>query len=37
MVGCLGMQLVPCSKESALRVGDEITVLESGKHTYIPQ
>ncbi|PQE14299.1 MOSC domain-containing protein [Rutstroemia sp. NJR-2017a WRK4] len=35
--GCLGMQLVPCAKESALRVGDEITVLETGSHCYIPQ
>lgn len=27
-VGCLGMQLVPCFKEGAVRVGDEVTVLE---------
>jgi len=36
-VGCLGMQMVPISKESALRVGDEITVLEIGDHNYINQ
>lgn len=30
--GCLGMQMVPISKDSALRVGDEITVLEFGEH-----
>jgi len=35
--GCLGMQLVPCVKESALRVGDEVTVQEVGEHVYIPQ
>jgi uncharacterized protein YcbX len=34
-VGCLGVQMVPISKESAIRVGDEITVLESGEHHYI--
>ena len=34
-VGCLGMQMVPVSKESALRVGDEITVLETGEHAII--
>lgn len=33
-LGCLGMQLVPTTKESALRVGDEITVLEVGEHHY---
>lgn len=37
MTGCLGMQLVPISKESALRVGDEVTVLEVGEHVYIKQ
>lgn len=36
-VGCLGVQMVPISRESALRVGDEITVLESGDHCYIKQ
>lgn len=34
-VGCLGMQMVPLSKESALRVGDEITVLEFGTHKLV--
>jgi uncharacterized protein YcbX len=36
-VGCLGVQMVPISKESALRVGDEVTVLEVGEHHYIKQ
>lgn len=36
-VGCLGMSLVPISKDSALRVGDEIVVLEHGEHHYINQ
>ena len=36
-IGCLGMQLVPVQKESALRVGDEVTVLEVGEHVYIKQ
>lgn len=36
-IGCLGVQMVPISKESALRVGDEVTVLEVGEHTYIKQ
>jgi len=36
-IGCLGMQMVPISQESALRVGDEITVLEVGEHVYIKQ
>jgi uncharacterized protein YcbX len=36
-IGCLGMQMVPISKESALRVGDEITVLEVGEHCYVKQ
>ena len=36
-VGCLGMQMVPIAKDSALRVGDEITVLELGEHCYIKQ
>ena len=35
--GCLGMQMVPISKEGALRVGDEITVLEVGEHVYKKQ
>jgi uncharacterized protein YcbX len=34
-VGVLGVQMVPISKESALRVGDEVTVLEFGEHHYI--
>lgn len=36
-VGCLGMQMVPLAKESAVRVGDEITVLEVGEHSFIKQ
>jgi uncharacterized protein YcbX len=36
-IGCLGMQLVPISREGALRVGDEITVLEVGEHVYVKQ
>lgn len=37
-IGCLGMQMVPRSKESAIRVGDELTVLEHDfNHCYIPQ
>ena len=36
-IGCLGMQLVPVAREGALRVGDEITVLEVGEHVYIKQ
>lgn len=36
-IGCLGMQMVPISRESALRVGDEITVLEVGEHCYVKQ
>jgi uncharacterized protein YcbX len=36
-VGCLGMQMVPLAKESALRVGDEITVLYVGEHHYVKQ
>ncbi|KAH8659158.1 MOSC domain-containing protein [Tricladium varicosporioides] len=36
-VGCLGVQMVPISKESALRVGDEVTVLEVGQHHYLKQ
>jgi hypothetical protein len=29
--------MVPIAKESALRVGDEVTVLEVGEHVYIKQ
>ncbi|KAF8863238.1 hypothetical protein BDZ45DRAFT_137667 [Acephala macrosclerotiorum] len=36
-VGCLGMQMVPLSKESQVRVGDEITVLEVGDHSVIKE
>lgn len=36
-IGCLGMQMVPIAREGALRVGDEITVLEVGEHVYIKQ
>jgi uncharacterized protein YcbX len=36
-IGCLGMQLVPIAREGALRVGDEITVLEVGEHVYMKQ
>jgi uncharacterized protein YcbX len=36
-IGCLGMQMVPISTESALRVGDEVTVLEVGEHENIKQ
>jgi len=32
---CLGMQLVPATKEFVLRVGDEVEVLETGLHQYI--
>jgi hypothetical protein len=31
-VGCLGMSLRSVLRESALRVGDEIVVLEHGDH-----
>jgi hypothetical protein len=31
------MQMVPISRESAMRVGDEVTVLETGEHYYIKQ
>lgn len=36
-IGCLGMQLVPIGRESSLRVGDEIIVLQVGEHHYIKQ
>ncbi|OBT47703.1 hypothetical protein VE00_02209 [Pseudogymnoascus sp. WSF 3629] len=36
-VGCLGMQVVPISKESAMDVGDEVVPLEYGEHVYINQ
>ncbi|KAL5340391.1 hypothetical protein BJX70DRAFT_125813 [Aspergillus crustosus] len=32
---CLGMQGVPAVKESRVRVGDQISVLEAGEHCYI--
>jgi hypothetical protein len=31
LTGCLGLQMVPISKESQIRVGDELTVLEHGE------
>lgn len=35
---CLGMQMVPAVQDAmAIRVGDEITVLETGEHFYINQ
>ncbi|KAI9877247.1 MAG: hypothetical protein M1830_004428 [Pleopsidium flavum] len=37
MHACLGMQMVPALKESKIRVGDSIEVLESGDHYYIMQ
>jgi hypothetical protein len=36
-VGCLGMQVVPISKESVMDVGDEVVPLEYGEHVYINQ
>lgn len=33
----LGMQMLPLAKESAVRVGDEITVLEVGADCFIQQ
>jgi uncharacterized protein YcbX len=36
-VGCLGMQMVPIVEEGTIRVGDEVTVLETGEHFYITQ
>ncbi|RMJ24665.1 MOSC domain protein [Aspergillus sp. HF37] len=35
MNACLGMQLVPAVQEFTVRVGDSITVLETGEHFYI--
>lgn len=34
---CLGMQMVPASEDSEIKVGDEIKVLETGEHLYIKQ
>jgi len=34
---CLGMQMVPATKEAEIKVGDAIGVLETGKHYYIKQ
>ncbi len=34
---CLGMQMVPALEGSKIKVGDEITVLETGEHLYIKQ
>lgn len=34
---CLGMQMVPALEDSKIKVGDEITVLETGKHFYLKQ
>ena len=34
---CLGMQMVPATKEAKIKVGDSIEVLETGKHYYINQ
>lgn len=34
---CLGLQMVPAKPECSIRVGDEVEVLETGKHLYIPQ
>lgn len=36
-VGCLGMQMVPISRDSAMKVGDELTALEHGEHVYKKQ
>ncbi|KAL4784080.1 hypothetical protein BJX76DRAFT_234433 [Aspergillus varians] len=32
---CLGMQGVPATKECRIRVGDKLSVLETGEHCYI--
>ena len=37
LVGCLGMQMVPIKQENTIRVGDELTVLETGEHFYLKQ
>ena len=34
---CIGMQMVPAAKESQIKVGDVIEVLETGDHYYIKQ
>ena len=34
---CLGMQMVPALEDSEIKVGDKITVLETGEHFYIKQ
>ena len=34
---CLGMQMVPATEESVIRVGDELAVLETGEHFYLKQ
>ena len=31
---CLGMQMIPLFAQGILRVGDEVTVLETGEHSY---
>lgn len=33
---CLGMQMVPATESGIIRVGDSVTVLETGEHFYIP-
>ena len=34
-LGCLGMNMVPFLEEGEIQVGDVVTVLETGVHTYI--
>ncbi|RFU28288.1 hypothetical protein B7463_g8052, partial [Scytalidium lignicola] len=34
-IGCLGMQMVPISQKSIMKVGDKINVLKTGNHVYI--
>lgn len=34
---CFGMQVVPAAEKGFIRVGDSITVLETGEHYYIDQ
>ena len=34
---CLGMQMVPASAQSVIKIGDKIEVLETGEHYYINQ
>ncbi|KAF8464040.1 MOSC domain-containing protein [Kalaharituber pfeilii] len=34
---CMGMQVVPAAESGVIRVGDRITVLETGEHCYIDQ